>query len=142
MQIHYEGKWEGVGPSNKVGNFRQKNNSAEDGIDGTNYHFRRNSGCSAEQKPLRIPFQTLTRKRKQLGIPFRGTKIEEYSRIRFQTLPRKRKLLGIPFRESKIETNCRNSVPNHSAEVKQLGILFRIEQNATGYKKTGLSELE
>jgi hypothetical protein len=33
-----------------VGNFRQKNNSAEDGIDGTNGYFRRNSGCSAEQK--------------------------------------------------------------------------------------------
>ena len=36
--------------SARVGNFRQKNNSAEDGIDGTNGYFRRNSGCSAEQK--------------------------------------------------------------------------------------------
>ncbi len=34
----------------RVGNFRQKNNSAEDGIVGTNGYFRRNSGCSAEQK--------------------------------------------------------------------------------------------
>jgi hypothetical protein len=34
----------------KVGNFRQKNNSSEDRIDGTNGYFRRNSGCSAEQK--------------------------------------------------------------------------------------------
>jgi hypothetical protein len=34
----------------RVGNFRQKNNSAEDGIGGTNGYFRRNSGCSAEQK--------------------------------------------------------------------------------------------
>jgi hypothetical protein len=33
----------------RVGNFRPKNNSAEDGIDGTNGYFRRNSGCSAEQ---------------------------------------------------------------------------------------------
>ncbi len=33
----------------RVGNFRQKNNSAEDGIDGTNGYFRRNSDCSAEQ---------------------------------------------------------------------------------------------
>ena len=31
----------------RVGNFRQKNNSAEDRIDGTNGCFRRNSGCSA-----------------------------------------------------------------------------------------------
>jgi hypothetical protein len=38
------------GAVSRVGNFRQKNNSAEDGIDGTNYYFRRNSGCSAEQK--------------------------------------------------------------------------------------------
>ncbi len=34
----------------RVGNFRQKNNSAEDEIDGTNGYFRRNFGCSAEQK--------------------------------------------------------------------------------------------
>jgi methyl-accepting chemotaxis protein len=34
----------------RVGNFRQKNNSAEDRIDGTNSYFRRNSGCSAERK--------------------------------------------------------------------------------------------
>jgi hypothetical protein len=34
----------------RVGNFRQKNYSAEDGIDGTNGYFRRNSGCSAEQQ--------------------------------------------------------------------------------------------
>jgi hypothetical protein len=36
----------------RVGNFRQKNNSAEDGsgIDGTNGYFRRNSGCFAEQE--------------------------------------------------------------------------------------------
>ncbi len=41
----------GIGtPPTRVGNFRQKNNSAEDGIDGTNGYFRRNSSCSAEQK--------------------------------------------------------------------------------------------
>jgi hypothetical protein len=38
------------GAVGRVGNFRQKNNSAEDGIDGTNGYFRRNSGCSAKQK--------------------------------------------------------------------------------------------
>jgi hypothetical protein len=75
----------------RVGNFRQKNNSAEDGIDGTNAYFRWNSGYSAEQKPL--------------GIPFR-------------TLPRKRKQLRILFLKTKIEANSRNSVPNHSAEEK------------------------
>ena len=62
----------------RVGNFRQKNNSAEDGIDGTKGYFRRNFGCSAEQKVSE--FRTLPRERKQLGIPFRGTKIEAYSR--------------------------------------------------------------
>ncbi len=36
--------------SRRVGNFRQKNNSAEDEIDGTKGYFRRNSGYSAEQK--------------------------------------------------------------------------------------------
>jgi hypothetical protein len=34
----------------RVGNFRHKNYSAEDGIDGITGYFRRNSGCSAEQK--------------------------------------------------------------------------------------------
>ncbi len=51
------------------------------GIDGTSGYceLRRNSGCSAEQKILRIPLRTLPRKRKQLGIPFRGTEIEAKS---------------------------------------------------------------
>jgi hypothetical protein len=38
----------------RLGNFRQKNFSAEDGIDGTKGLFRRNSDCSAEQKTLGI----------------------------------------------------------------------------------------
>ncbi len=37
-------------------------------------------------------------------------------RIPFRTLQRKRKQLGIPFRGTNKETNCRNSVPNHSAK--------------------------
>jgi hypothetical protein len=52
----------------------------EDGTDGSNGYFRRNSGYSAEKKNFGIPFRTLPRKRKQLGIPFRGTKIEASSR--------------------------------------------------------------
>ena len=39
-------------------------------------------------------------------------------RIPFRILQRKRKQLGIPFRGKNIEANCRNSVPNHSAEEK------------------------
>jgi hypothetical protein len=42
----------------RVSNFRQINYSAEDGIDETNDLFRRNSGCSAEQITLGIPFRT------------------------------------------------------------------------------------
>ncbi len=53
--------------------------------------FRWNSGCFAEQKTLGILFHTLPPKRKNLGIPFCGTKIE---------------------------ANSWNSVPNHSAEEK------------------------
>ncbi len=56
--------------------FPIKNNSTEDGIEETNGLFRQDSGFSAEQKTLGIPFQTILRKRKQLGIPFRGTKVE------------------------------------------------------------------
>jgi hypothetical protein len=60
----------------RVGNFREKNNSAEDGIDETNGYFRRNSGCSEEQKALRIPFRTLLRNSVPLSKnrrPFSGT---------------------------------------------------------------------
>jgi hypothetical protein len=42
--------WGQYGVPLRVGNFRSKNNSAEDGIVGTNGYFQRNSGCSAEQK--------------------------------------------------------------------------------------------
>jgi hypothetical protein len=45
--------------------------------------------------------------KKTLGIPFR-------------TIPRKRKMLGIPFHGTKIEANPRNSVPNHSTEEKNV----------------------
>jgi hypothetical protein len=76
---------------NRVGNFRQKNYSAEDGIDGTIGLFRRNSSCSAEQKIL--------------GIPVR-------------TVPQRRKMLGILYHETKLEANAPNYVLNHSEETK------------------------
>ncbi len=69
----------------RVDNFRQKNYSTEDGIDGTIGLFRRNS---AEQKTLGIPFRINSQRRKKLGILYRGIKIE---------------------------ANSLNSVPNHSA---------------------------
>jgi hypothetical protein len=78
-----------------VGNFRQKINSAEDGIDGTNSYFRRNSGCSAEQKTLRILFRTLPRKRKNSEFRSVEQKKKQTLGIPFRTLHRKRKQLGI-----------------------------------------------
>jgi hypothetical protein len=85
-------------PNPRIGNFRQKNYSAEDGIDGTTGLSRRNSGCSAEEETL--------------GIPFRTT-------------PQRRKMFGILYRETKIEASPWNSVPNHSAEEKPARIPFR-----------------
>jgi hypothetical protein len=41
----------------RAGYFRQKNYSTEDGMDGTIGLFQWNSGCSAEQKTLEIPFE-------------------------------------------------------------------------------------
>jgi hypothetical protein len=87
--LKYSGCLDPAGP--RVRNFWQKNNSVEDERDGTNVFFRWNSSCSAEQNILGIPFWTLPWKRKQLGIPFHGTKIEE---------------------------NYRNSLPNPSAKEK------------------------
>jgi hypothetical protein len=46
----------GLGISDK------KNNSAEDGIDGTNGYFRRNSGCFAEQKISEFRFEPFSRR--------------------------------------------------------------------------------
>jgi hypothetical protein len=69
----------------------------EDGIDGTIDLFRRNAGCSAEQKTLEIPFQIIPERRKKLGILYRGTKIE---------------------------ANSRNSVPKHVSDENTLSILF------------------
>jgi hypothetical protein len=69
----------------RVGNFRQKNYSAEDGVGGTIGLFRWNSGCSVERKTLGIPFRTIPRKREMLGILYRGTKIEaKLSEFRFE----------------------------------------------------------
>jgi hypothetical protein len=84
----------------RVGYFRQKNYSLEDGIDGTTGMFRWNSGCSAEHKTLGIPFRTVPQRRKMLRILYHGTKIE---------------------------ANSGNSVLNHSAEQKTLGIPYCLE---------------
>ena len=82
----------------RVGNFRQKNNSAEDGIDGTNGYFRRNSGCSAEQitsefrtesfrgRENSLEFRSVEQKLKQtLGIPFQTLRGREKKRFINQT---------------------------------------------------------
>ncbi len=101
--------------ASRVGNFRKKNNSAEDGNRRKNGYLRRNSGCSAEQKALRIPFRTLPRKGKQLGIPFRWTKKESNSRNSF-------------LNPSAEETATRNSFPQNQNISKTLGIPFQTLQ--------------
>jgi hypothetical protein len=40
------------------------------------YFRQRNSGCSAEQKTLGIPFRTVPLKRKMFGIPLRVKKLK------------------------------------------------------------------
>ncbi len=59
-----------------VGNFRQKNYSAEDRIGGKICLFRRNSACSAERKNLRIPFRTHSSEEKNARISVPWNKIE------------------------------------------------------------------
>jgi hypothetical protein len=92
VTIGCQGTW-----TKRGGNFRQKN-SAEDGIDGTIGLFRRNSGCSAEQISLGIPFQTIPWKRKMLKILCSATEIEAISRN------------SVPNRSVE-EKNAQNSVP-------------------------------
>jgi hypothetical protein len=87
--------------SGRVGNFRQKNNSAEDGTDGTNGYFRRNSGCSAEQKISE--FRSEPFRGRDNNSEFRSVeqKWKEALEIPFRILPKKRKQLGFPFVEQK-----------------------------------------
>jgi hypothetical protein len=89
----------------RVGNFRQKNNSAEDGIDRTNGYFRRKSGCSAEQKILE--FRSEAFRGRDNNSEFRSVeqKWKEALGIPFRILPKKRKQLGFPFRGTKIKAN-------------------------------------
>ncbi len=95
----------------KIREISDKKLTTEDGIDGTNGYFM-------EQKTLWITFQTFPGERKQLRIPFCGTKIEATLAIPFRTLPWRRKELEIPFCGTKIEANSRNAVSNHSMEEK------------------------
>jgi hypothetical protein len=89
----------------RVGNFRQKNYSAEDGIDGTIGLFRRNSGCSTEQKTLGIPFITVPQRSRMLGILYHGTNIKvKLSEFHSE-----------PFRKT---GNSKYYVPNCSTEEK------------------------
>jgi hypothetical protein len=103
-------------PMTKVGNFRQKNYSAEDGIDGKISVFRWNSGCSAEQKTLGIPFQTIPQRRKMFGILCDGIKIGANSQN--SVLNHSGRENNFEFHGTKIKANTWNSVPNHSAEEK------------------------
>ncbi len=85
----------------RVGNFRQKNNSAEDGIDGTNSYFRRNSGCSAEQKISEFrsePFRGRGNNSEFRSVEQKG---KQTSKILFRTIPRNRTHLGISFRATR-----------------------------------------
>jgi hypothetical protein len=81
--------WAVCGPA--LGLAISDKNSAEDGIERTIDLFRRNSGCSAEQKTLGLLFQTFLQRREMLGILYRG---------------------------AKIKANSRNSILNHSVEEK------------------------
>jgi hypothetical protein len=83
----------------------------EDGKDGTIGLFRRNSGCSAEQKILGIPFRTVPQRRKMLGIRYHGTKLEANAR-------------NSVMNHSAEETTTRNSVPKHVSDENSLSILL------------------
>jgi hypothetical protein len=76
--------------------------------------FRRDSGCSAEQKTIGIPFRTIPWERKMLGILYSGSKVEANSR---NSRPN----------HSAEEKNAQNSVPSHSSE--ECSEFRSVEQN-------------
>ncbi len=109
----------------RVGNFRQKNNSAEDGIDGTKGYFRRNSGCSAEQKNSEFrsePFRGRENNTKFCSVE---TNLEAYSQ---NSLPNpsaeeKKTWNSVPWQQ-KMEAYSQNSLPNPSAESRSIVVIF------------------
>ncbi len=105
--IHTSGYWIRI----RVGNFRQKNYSTEDEIDGIAGLFRRNFGCSAEQKILGIPFRTAPQRRKMLGILYHGKKLVANARISVSN-------------HSAEETTSLNSFPKHVSDENIPSILF------------------
>jgi hypothetical protein len=92
----------------RVGNFRQKNDSAEDGIDGTNDF----SDGIPEQKTLEFCSEYF-HGRENIS-KFRGTKIEANSLNSVPTLPWKRKQLVTPLRGTKINNLEQNTQPKVS----------------------------
>ncbi len=117
----------------RVGNFQQKNYSAEDRIYGTNGYFRWNYGCSAEQKTLGIPFRTLPWKRKQLGIQFRWTKKEanSWNSLPNPSVEEKTTQISVPWTKNRRKPTEFRSKPFRRRESYS-------EQNADTAAKRGL----
>ncbi len=90
-----------------VGNFRQKNNSAEDGIDGTNGYFRRNS----------VPNPSAEEKTTQNSVPLnkKRSKLTEFPSEHFSGRENNSEFLSL---DTKIEEYSQNFLPNPSAEEK------------------------
>jgi hypothetical protein len=114
----------GVGEGSTVGNFRQHNNAAEDGIDETNGLFRRYFGCSAEQKLSGFrsePFPVREKCSEFHRVELKRSKLSEFS----QNHPAEEK--------QKIEANSRNFVPKHFAEENKVSILFAGHRKLTSW---------
>jgi hypothetical protein len=109
----------------RVGNFQQKNNSAEDGIDETNGLFRiqavrgtensRNSvpNHSEEEKNALNSVQWIKKKKQALGFGSESFRRRE-NNSEFRSV------------ELKTEANFRNFVTKHSAEENALSILCEL----------------
>ncbi len=84
-----------------------------------------NSGYSGEQQTIGIPFRTISWKRKMLGIPYSGTKLEANFRNSGRTKPRKRKILGLPRNEHLLPRN--NGKSSKSIPWTFFGTKFRCQ---------------
>jgi hypothetical protein len=102
----------------RVGNFRQKSYSAEDGIDET--ILVRSGGILAAFRLFRgteisrnsVPNHSVEEKNAWNSVQWNK------NRSRLLEFRGREKMLGIPFGITKIEANSRDSVPNPSAEEK------------------------
>ncbi len=109
----------GYGSLNHSGNFRQKKL-----FPGRRNRRNKRSGCPRNRKLSEFSSEPFRKREKCSEFRTVDQKTKQAFGIWFRIIPRKRKQLGVPFRGTKLEANFLNFATKHSAEEKALLILY------------------